>query len=88
MQKGLFMHQGANSKEVIDAFERMMADKESKKYLISKLGDYPMFIGEDSRVIMNSLYGYVTAERLKTLITYAKEKMQWSTAKYVHDKTK
>ncbi len=56
--------------------------------MYSKLGDYPMFIGEDSRVIMDSLYGYVTAERLKTLITFAKEKMQWSTAKYVHDKTK
>lgn len=88
LQKGIFMHQGSNSLAVIDAFKRMMANKESQKYLISKLGDYPMFIGEDSRVIMDSLYGYVTAERLKTLITFAKEKMQWSTAKYVHDKTK
>ena len=47
-----------------------------------------MFIGKESKVIMDSLYGYVTSERLKTLIDFAKEKMQWSTAKYVHDKTK
>jgi len=88
LQKGLFMHPGANSSEVIDAFQRMMNNEDSRAYLTSKLGDYPMFIGKESKVIMDSLYKYVTPERLKTLISFAKEKMKWSTAKYVHDKTK
>jgi len=86
LQKGLFMHPGANSAEVIDAFERMMANKESREYLISKLGDYPMYFGEDSTVIMDSLYSYVTKERLQTLVDFAKNKMEWSTATYVEGK--
>ena len=86
LQKGLFMHPGANSAEVIDAFERMMANKESREYLISKLGDYPMYFGDDSAVIMDSLYSYVTKERLQTLVDFAKNKMEWSTATYVEGK--
>ena len=54
------MHPGANSKEVVDAFERMMANEGSKQHLISKLGDYPMYLGDDSNIIMESLYSYVT----------------------------
>ena len=87
LQKGLFMHPGANTKEVIDAFERMMANKESRKYLISKLGDYPMYFGKDSEIIMNSLYSYVTKERLRYLVDFAANNMEWSTATYVEGKT-
>lgn len=87
LQKGLFMHPGANSKEVIDAFEAMMANEESKAYLISKLGDYPMYFGENSNIIMDSLYSYVTKERLGLLVNFAKDKMEWGTAEYVDGKT-
>ena len=87
LQKGLFMHPGANSKEVVDAFERMMANEGSKQHLISKLGDYPMYLGDDSNIIMESLYSYVTKERLKLLVDFAKNKMEWSTAEYVDGKT-
>jgi hypothetical protein len=87
LQKGLFMHPGANTEAVVDAFERMMANKDSRKYLISKLGDYPMYFGEESNIIMDSLYGYVTKERLKLLVDFAKNKMEWSTAEYVDGKT-
>ena len=81
------MHPGANSKEVIDAFEAMMANEESKAYLISKLGDYPMYFGENSNIIMDSLYSYVTKERLSLLVNFAKDKMEWGTAEYVDGKT-
>tara|TARA_B100000085_G_scaffold61124_1_gene53973 strand:- start:3652 stop:4677 length:1026 start_codon:yes stop_codon:yes gene_type:complete len=87
LQKGLFMHPGANTEAVVDAFERMMANEDSRKYLISKLGDYPMYFGEESNIIMDSLYGYVTKERLKLLVDFAKNKMEWSTAEYVDGKT-
>jgi len=87
LQKGLFMHKGANSEVVIDAFKKMMANKESREYLIKKLGDYPMYFGEDSNKIMDSLYSYVTKERLQVLVSFAKEKMEWSTATYVETKT-
>lgn len=87
LQKGLFMHPGANSNEVVQAFETMMANKESREYLISKLGDYPMYFGEESNIIMDSLYSYVTKERLKLLVDFAKDKMEWSTAEYVDEKT-
>lgn len=87
LQKGLFMHPGANTAEVIDAFERMMANDESRSYLVSKLGDYPMYFGEESNIIMDSLYNYVTKERLTYLIDFAKNNMEWSTAEYVEGKT-
>ena len=87
LQKGLFMHPGANTEAVVDAFERMMANEDSRKYLISKLGDYPMYFGEESNIIMEYLYGYVTKERLKLLVDFAKNKMEWSTAEYVDGKT-
>ena len=88
LQKGLFMHKNSNSKIVINAFQKMLNSKDSKKILINKLGDYPMFVGKESNTIMNALYGYVTPERLKTLIKFSKEKMKWSTAIYVDNKTK
>jgi len=87
LQKGLFMHPGANTAEVIDAFERMMANDESRAYLVSKLGDYPMYFGDESNIIMDSLYNYVTKERLTYLTDFAKNNMEWSTAEYVEGKT-
>jgi hypothetical protein len=36
---------------------------------------------------MDSLYSYVTKERLKLLVDFAKDKMEWSTAEYVDEKT-
>ena len=87
LQKGLFMHPGANTEAVINAFEKMMANKESREYLISKLGDYPMYFGKESNIIMDSLYSYVTKERLKLLVDFAKNNMEWSTAEYVDGKT-
>jgi len=87
LQKGLFMHPGANTAEVIDAFERMMANDESRNYLVSKLGDYPMYFGDESNIIMDSLYNYVTKERLTYLTDFAKNNMEWSTAEYVEGKT-
>ena len=87
LQKGLFMHPGANSSEVIDAFQRMMNNEDSRAYLISKLGDYPMYFGEDSKTIMNALYGYVTKERLQYLVDFAANNMEWATATYVEGKT-
>ena len=81
------MHPGANTEAVINAFEKMMANKESREYLISKLGDYPMYFGEESNIIMDSLYSYVTKERLKLLVDFAKNNMEWSTAEYVDGKT-
>ena len=65
----------------------MMANEGSKQHLISKLGDYPMYLGDDSNIIMESLYSYVTKERLKLLVDFAKNKMEWSTAEYVDGKT-
>lgn len=87
LQKGLFMHKGSNSAEVTSAFKAMMTDAKSRAYLISKLGDYPMYFGHDSHKIMDALYGYVTKERLRTLVDFAKNKMEWSTATYVDSKT-
>lgn len=87
LQKGLFMHPGANTDAVIDAFEAMMNNEDSRNYLISKLGDYPMYFGEESNIIMDALYGYVTKERLRLLVDFAKNKMEWSTAEYVDGKT-
>jgi hypothetical protein len=87
LQKGLFMHPGANTAEVINAFERMMANDESRAYLVSKLGDYPMYFGDESNIIMDSLYKYVTKERLTYLTDFAKNNMEWSTATYVEGKT-
>jgi hypothetical protein len=87
LQKGLFMHKGSNSEVVIDAFKKMVANEESQAHLIKKLGDYPMYFGEDSNKIMDSLYSYVTKERLQTLVNFAKYKMEWSTATYVETKT-
>ena len=81
------MHPGANSSEVIDAFQRMMNNEDSRAYLISKLGDYPMYFGEDSKTIMNALYGYVTKERLQYLVDFAANNMEWATATYVEGKT-
>ena len=63
------------------------ANEGSKQHLISKLGDYPMYLGDDSNIIMESLYSYVTKERLKLLVDFAKNKMEWSTAEYVDGKT-
>ena len=87
LQKGLFMHPNSNSEKVINSFKDMMNNKESRNYLIEKLGDYPMYFGEDSKIIMNSLYSYVTKKRLRALIAFASKNMQWSTAKYVEGKT-
>jgi hypothetical protein len=88
LQKGLFVHPIANHKKIISAFHAMIDNKQSREYLISKLGDYPMFVGKDSNAIMDSLYAYVTPRRLNALVYFARTKMQWSTAKYVNDKTK
>jgi len=87
LQKGLFMHKDANFKVVIAAFKKMIANNESREHLTKKLGDYPMYFGEDSNKIMDSLYSYVTKERLQILVNFAKEKMEWSTATYVETKT-
>lgn len=87
LQKGMFMHKGSNSAQVIEAFKAMMANEESRKHLISKLGDYPMYFGDDSNELMDSLYSYVTKERLKHLVDFARDKMEWSTATYVESKT-
>ena len=87
LQKGLFMHKNANSEVVIAAFKEMMANDESRAHLIKKLGDYPMYFGEDSNKIMDSLYSYVTKERLQILVDFVKNKMEWSTATYVETKT-
>jgi hypothetical protein len=65
----------------------MMNNEESRNYLIEKLGDYPIFYGEDSKKVMDSLYSYVTKERLQTLVNFAKDNMGWSTATYVEEKT-
>lgn len=87
LQKALFMHKNSHSDDVIKAFTEMAHNKESKNYLVSKLGDYPMFIGVESNKVMASLYSYVTPKRLKTLVAFARDKMRWSTATYVHNKT-
>jgi hypothetical protein len=87
LQKGLFMHPNSNSEKVISSFKDMINNKESRNYLIEKLGNYPMYFGEDSKIIMDSLYSYVTKERLQALIAFASNHMQWSTAKYVEGKT-
>ena len=87
LQKGLFMHPNSNSEKVISSFKDMMNNKESRNYLIEKLGNYPMYFGDDSKLIMDSLYSYVTKERLQALIVFASKHMQWSTAKYVDEKT-
>ena len=88
MQKGLYMHKGANSSEVTSAFKKMMQNTESRAYLESKLGKYPMYFGEDANQVLDSLYSYVTKDSLKALIDFASEKMQWSTAVYVESKAK
>tara|TARA_A100001388_G_C28771488_1_gene504165 strand:+ start:2186 stop:3217 length:1032 start_codon:yes stop_codon:yes gene_type:complete len=88
MQKGLYMHKGANTKEVTKAFKKMMKNKESREYLESKLGKYPMYFGKDAHKVLDSLYSYVTKDSLKALVDFASEKMQWSTAVYVESKAK
>jgi hypothetical protein len=87
LQKGLFMHKGAESQKVVDAFKSMMNNKQSRTNLIEKLGDYPIFYGEDSKRVMDSLYRYVTRERLQFLVEFVRENMGWSTAKYIEEKT-
>jgi len=88
MQKGLYMHKGANTKEVTEAFQKMMNNEDSKKHLESKLGQYPMYFGDDANVILDALYSYVTKDSLKALVDFAKNKMQWSTAVYIESKAK
>ena len=81
------MHPNSNSEKVISSFKDMMNNKESRNYLIERLGDYPMYFGEGSKTIMDSLYSYVTKKRLRALIAFTSKNMQWSTAKYVEGKT-
>mgnify|MGYP001285694536 FL=1 len=88
MQKGLYMHKGANTKQVTKAFKKMMKNKESREYLESKLGQYPMYFGRDAHKVLDRLYSYVTKDSLKALVDFASEKMQWSTAVYVESKAK
>ena len=88
MQKGLYMHKGANTEEVTKAFKEMMNNQESREYLESKLGQYPMYFGKDAHTILDRLYSYVTKDSLKALVNFASEKMQWSTAVYVESKAK
>ena len=88
MQKGLYMHKGANTEEVTKAFKEMMNNQESREYLESKLGQYPMYFGKDAHTILDRLYSYVTKDSLKALVDFASEKMQWSTAVYVESKAK
>ena len=45
------------------------------------------FIGVESNKVMASLYSYVTPKRLKTLVAFARDRMRWSNATYVHNKT-
>ena len=82
------MHKGANTKEVTKAFKKMMKNKESREYLESKLGQYPMYFGKDAHKVLDRLYSYVTKDSLKALVDFASEKMQWSTAVYVESKAK
>jgi hypothetical protein len=87
LQKGLFMHKGGESQRVLDAFREMMENEESRNYLIERLGDYPIFYGEESRAVMEDLYSYVTRERLQYLVDFARNNMRWSTAIFVEGKT-
>lgn len=87
LQKGLFMHRGAESEKVLDAFKDMMENEDSRNYLIQQLGDYPWFYGEESIQVMDSLYSYVTRERLQYLVDFVKHNMKWNTATFVEGKT-
>ena len=72
LQKGLFMHPNSLYYDhIITAFKDMMINEDSRNYLVEKLGDYPMYFGEDSKIIMDSLYSYVTKKRLQALIDLA-----------------